>query len=87
MITPDMLEAFMEVDIAAAGREELVDINTLEFDNSLSREQRRQYILEQLSNPYCFRCGEMGVKLEFEDGSAPLQEVLTGFLIRKKNGL
>ncbi len=87
MITSELIDRFMSVNMETVDTEKLADICTLEFDNSLSTEQRPAYVLEKLKNPLCFRCGEMGVKLEFDDTAPPIQEVLTNFMIRKKSGL
>ena len=87
MITPKMIDDFMSVNIETVDVQKLADISTLEFDNSLSKEKRMAYVLEKLKNPICFRYGDMGIKLEFDDNAPPIQEVLTNFLIRKKSGL
>ena len=87
MITPEMIDGFMSVNMETVNIESLVDISTLEFDNSLPKEKRLDYVLEKLKNPFCFRYGEMGIKLEFDDNAPPMSEVLTNFLIRKKSGL
>ncbi len=87
MITPEMIDGFMSVDMETVDVQKLADISTLEFDNSLPKEKRMAYVLEKLKNPLCFRYGEMGIKLEFDDNAPPIQEVLTNFLIRKKSGL
>ncbi len=87
MITPEMIDGFMSVDMETVDVQKLADISTLELDNSLPKEKRMAYVLEKLKNPLCFRYGEMGIKLEFDDNAPPIQEVLTNFLIRKKSGL
>ena len=87
VITPEMIDSFMSVDMETVNMESLADISKLEFDNSLPKEKRLAYVLEKLKNPFCFRYGEMGIKLEFDDNAPPIQEVLTSFLIRKKSGL
>jgi len=87
VITPEMIDVFMSVNMETVHMEGLADISTLEFDNSLPKEKRLDYVLEKLKNPFCFRYGEMGIKLEFDDSAPPIQEVLTNFLIRKKSGL
>lgn len=87
MITPALIDSFMNVNINTVDRSKLSDISTLEFDNTLPKEKRYAYVLEKLKNPLCFRCGEIGIKLEFDDHSPPLQEVLTNLMIRKKSGL
>lgn len=87
MITSALIDHFMSVDMETVYTEKLADISTLEFDNSLPIEKRPAYVLEKLKNPFCFRCGEVGIKLEFDDNAPPIQEVLTNFMIRKKSGL
>ena len=44
-------------------------------------------MLEQLKNPYCFRYGDMTIKLEFAEDGLSLQELLTAFFLRQKSGL
>lgn len=87
MITPKMVDDFMNVNIEKVDVGKLADISTLELDNSLPKEKRLTYVLEKLKNPLCFRYGDMGIKLEFDDNAPPMGEVLTNFLIRKKSGL
>ncbi len=87
MLTPEMIDDFMAVDMNTVNISQLSDIRTLEFDYSLSREERLEYILSKLKNPLCFRYGNMGIKLDFDDDAPPMQEVLINFLIRKKSGL
>ena len=87
MITPKMVDDFMSVNIEMVDVGKLTDISTLEFNNSLPKEKRLTYVLEKLKNPLCFRYGDMGIKLEFDDNAPPIQEVLTNFLIRMRSGL
>ena len=87
MITPKMIDDFMSVNMNTVDVQKLADISTLELNNSLPKETRMAYVLEKLKNPLCFRYGEMGIKLEFDDNAPPIQEVLTNFLKRKKSGL
>lgn len=87
MITPQMADDFMSVNIGAVDAQKLSDISTLELNNSLPKEKRAAYVLEKLKNPLCFRCGDMGIKLEFDDSGQSIQDVLTNFYIRGKSGL
>ena len=68
-------------------KETLVDASGFVFDNSLPLEKRAARMLEQLKNPYCFRYGDMAIKLEFAEDGPSLQELLTGFFLRQKSGL
>ena len=36
---------------------------------------------------YCFKVGSIAVKLEFDNNAPDLQDSLTDFFVRKKNGL
>jgi hypothetical protein len=87
MLTLEMIDDFMSVNMNTVDVGTLADISTLKLDNSLPKEKRMDYVLEKLKNPFCFRYGEMGIKLEFNNNAPPIQEVLTNFLIRKKSGL
>jgi hypothetical protein len=65
----------------------LIDIRSVKFNNSLSLEQRKAYVLETIKDPYCFRCDAIAIELCFSDGGKTLEEVLTQLFIRKKSGL
>ncbi len=41
---------------------ELVDIETVHIDTNLSKEERIKSFLEQIKNPYCFKCKGVTVK-------------------------
>jgi hypothetical protein len=75
------------VDIETVNKEELVDVSGFAFDNSVPQEQRAARVIAMVKNPYCFRVGDMGVKLEYSEGAPALQDRLTDFLKRKKSGL
>lgn len=75
------------VDITAVDKADLVDVSGLTFDMSIPKEQRVHQILHTIKNPYCFRLGDMGVKLEFADNDRPLQDAFGDLLERKKGGL
>ena len=44
-------------------------------------------MLKQLKNPYCFRYGDMAIKLDFAEDGPSLQKLLTAFFLRQKSGL
>lgn len=87
MLTPRMIDSFMSVNMGTVDVQKLSEISTLELDKSLPKEKRLAHVLDKLENPFCFRYGDMGIKLEFDDDAPSLTEVLTGFLMRKKSGL
>lgn len=75
------------VNIEAVNKEDLVDVSSFTFDNTVPQEQRAAWIMAAVKNPYCFRVGDVGVKLEFSEEAPPLQDVFSDFLKRKKSGL
>jgi hypothetical protein len=87
MLTQEMIDNLMAVNMNTVDVEKLANISTTELDNSLSKEKRMNYNIEKLINPFCYRFGEMGIKLEFDDNAPPLKDFLASYLIRKKSGL
>ncbi len=87
MLTPEMIDEYLSVDMNTVDVSKLVDVTTLKFDYSLGRKERIEYVLRTLKNPFCFRYGDMGISLSFDDNAPSFQEVFTNFLIRKKSGL
>lgn len=75
------------VDIEAVNKEDLVDVSGFIFDTTVPQGQRAAKIIAAVKNPYCFRVGDMGVKLEFSENAPALQDVFADFLKRKKSGL
>lgn len=81
------LPEMASVDIQKVSKEELVDVSGFRFDPQVPRELRAAYLLNAIGNPYCFRVGELSVKLEFADNALSLQDTILAFLQRKKSGL
>ncbi len=87
MLTPEMIDDFMAVDLNTVNKEDLVDVSGFVFDNDVPQEQRADIIIATFKNPFCFRVGDVGVKLEFTNDAPDLQTVFSDFLKRKKSGL
>lgn len=87
MITIEQINCMQSADIRAIDKNTLMDVQGFPFDNSLSKRERIERIIESTKNPYCFRYGELGVQVEFTDDGPTLCELLTNFLLRKKSGL
>ena len=81
------IAALAGADIRKMDKEELIDVSGMPLDPSVPRKLRAGYILKTTGNPYCFRVGDLGVKLEFLDSAPSLQDVLSDFFQRKKSGL
>mgnify|MGYP001078058463 CR=1 FL=1 len=87
MLQQMSIEQLSSVDIQAVSKEDLVDVSGTTFDNSIPRTQRIAQIFQITGNPYCFRVGDLCVKLEFLDSAPPLQDAFSSFLQRKKSGV
>ena len=81
------VSALASVDIQKMNKDELVDVSGLALDPGVPQELRAGYILKATGNPYCFRVGDLGVKLEFLDSAPSLKDALSDFFQRKKSGL
>ena len=86
-LTAQEIEQMKSVDIGAVDKETLADASGFTFDPMLPKETRAQRMLEHFKNPYCFRLGDLAIKLEFADEGPSLQELLTAFFLRQKSGL
>jgi hypothetical protein len=81
------LSELIDVDIKTVNKDDLVDVSGLVFDNTVPMEQRAAWLFERVKNPYCFRVGDIAVKMDFKDDAPLLQDILTDFLRRQKSGL
>lgn len=87
MLTYAKLEQMQSVELGAVDKDTLADVSRVKLDKSLPKDKRVARILRAAKNPYCFRYGDMAVKVEFADNAPPLQDTIEGFLIRQKSGL
>lgn len=86
-MTAQEIETMQRVDIGAVDVETLPDMSGARLDNTLSRAERIARLFAMVKNPYCFRYGDMAVKIEFAEDGPPLQDTLAAFLLRQKSGL
>lgn len=69
-----------DVDIRTVDRNTLVDINDVNIDKKLPREQRLEDYVRQIGNPYCYKCGEAIVKISFSETTATLEDCIENYL-------
>ena len=74
------LEEMKAVDVRTVDRDSLVDIRTVHVDRSLPLEERVRSFVEQIKNPYCFKCGDVVVKTSFSDTDLTLEDCLENYL-------
>ena len=77
MITVEEMKA---VDIRTVDKDTLVDIRDVKIDRSLPKEERIRSFVEQIKNPYCFKCGNVAVKMVFADTDVTLEDRMEHYL-------
>ena len=57
------LQRLRDVDIRTVDRSQLVDLNSIEVDESRPVSERMEEFVRKIKNPYCFRVGDVAVKV------------------------
>lgn len=73
------LAALEAVDIQTVSRDDLVDLKDIQIDPALPKEERIASFIRQIKNPYCYKCGNIVVKVGFEEGSTLEEQLKTIF--------
>lgn len=66
--------------------DDLVDIRNVSVDKTLPPEERMMNYLEQIRNPYCFRCGDAVVSVLFSASGASIDSLLKNYFEGLKKG-
>ena len=59
---------------------ELVDIRTVSVDMEKPKEERISEFVQQIRNPYLFKCGEFVVKASFSENGQSLEDCIKGII-------
>lgn len=78
-ITPDDLKKMKLVNIEAVDAESLADIRDVKINPDLSKEERIAQFLNQIGNPYCFRCNGCVVQVSFTETERTLEDCLQDY--------
>ena len=70
----EKIREMKNVDIQTVDKSTLVDIRTVAIDENLPVEERIKQLVEGLRNPYCFKVGEVAVKIEYEDTEVTFEQ-------------
>ncbi len=63
---------------------ELVDIRDVTIDTSLPVEERVKSYIQQIKDPYCFRVGDVKVRVSYSDTERTLTDNFCDMLARMK---
>ena len=74
------VEEMKKVDVRTVDRNALADIRDVKIDRSLPKEERIRSFVQQIRNPYVFKCGEVVVRTVFANTEATLEDRLEHYL-------
>ena len=74
------LEEMKEIDNRTVDPESLVDIRTVAVDPALPRAEKLKSFVKQIKNPYCYKYGEIIVKISFANNGKTLEDCLEQYL-------
>ena len=68
------INAMKAVDIRTVDKSQLVDLNSIQIDESKPVSERIESFLQQVKNPYCFRIGDVAVKVNYKNEGPTFQQ-------------
>ena len=68
------ITSMKDVDIRSVDKSNLVDLDTIHIDSTKPVQERIQSFLQQIQNPYCFRIGEVAVKVNYRPEGPSFQQ-------------
>lgn len=72
--TSDEITSMKNVDIRNVDKDALVDLRSVQIDASKPVQERLQSFLQQIQNPYCFRIGDIAVKVNYKSDGPSFQQ-------------
>lgn len=80
-ISAEELRKMKDTDIRTVDKNQLVDLNSVVIDESKPVEERILSFIQQIRNPYCFRVGDVVVKLVYKENGPTFQQNLEDMLM------
>lgn len=74
------LNSLKQVDIRSVDKKDLVDLNTVCIDDTAPVTQRVEQFIQQIRNPYCFRIGDIAVKVNYKSDGPSFQQNIEDLL-------
>lgn len=68
------MQMMKDVDIRTVERSELVDLNSVVIDEDKPIAKRMEDFVKQIRNPYCFRVGDVAVKVVYKENGPTFQQ-------------
>ena len=70
------IEEMKQLSIKECDKEQLTDLSSVVIDSEKSKEERMLDYLRQVKNPYCFKVGDVAVRLVFDEDGRSFQQCM-----------
>ena len=74
------LEEMKNINPETVNPDTLVDIATVEIDRSLPRAEQMKQFLEQIKNPYMYKCNGVVVKIAYATTESTIEDRLEQYI-------
>jgi hypothetical protein len=74
------LKAMANIDVSTVNKQELVDIKDVHIEKHQSKEEKIKSFIDQVKNPYCYKCGNVVVKVSYDKNKLTMQEKMKHYL-------
>lgn len=74
-------EQMKQVDIQTVDANILMDIDMIKIRKEISKEERLKDFIENIKNPFCFKCNGIIVKAVYNDNGETLEEKLVSLFL------
>lgn len=68
------MQMMKDVDIRTVERSQLVDLKSVVIDENQPIAERMEAFVRQIRNPYCFRVGDVAVKVVYKENGPTFQQ-------------
>lgn len=74
------LEKLKQVDVRTVDPATLVNIEEIEIDRTLPKEERIREFIRKIRNPYCFRVGKVAVSVGYSESGVTFEQRMEHYL-------
>jgi len=79
-ITLEQLQEMKNIDVRSVDRETLTDINDIKINPNKPVEEKMADYINQIKNPYCFKCDDYVIKLEFAKTQRSIEDCFCEYI-------
>ena len=68
------IDTMRNTDIQSVDKTSLIDLDSVHIDSTQPVQERIQSFLQQIQNPYCFRIGNVAIKVNYKSNGPSFQQ-------------